>query len=149
MLKRYTFWLWTAVVLQLLTAFFHLLSFFVTQVPNNEIERQLLEMMATHKLDMGGGFHPTTANLLTALSSCFSFLCLLGALINAHLLRNKAAADLLKGIVLINILVFGGCFAVMAIFTFLPPIILTGLIFVSLVLSYLCLRFRPTPPADV
>jgi hypothetical protein len=36
MLKRYTFWLWVAVVFQLLTAAAHSLSFVVTPVPNTE-----------------------------------------------------------------------------------------------------------------
>lgn len=140
MLKRYTFWLWAAVVFQLLTALIHSISFFVTQIPNNETERQILELMATYKLDMGGGFHPTTANLLTALSSCFSFLCLFAGLTNAYLLKKKMLPELMKGILLINVLVFCAVFVVMAIFTFLPPIILTGLIFVCLVLSYLFVR---------
>ena len=55
----------------------------------------------------------------------------------------KKIPELMKGIILINVLVFGACFAVMAIFTFLPPIILTGLIFVSLVLSYLFVHSSP------
>jgi hypothetical protein len=142
MLKKYTFWLWAAVAFQFLTALMHSLSFFVTPIPNNETERHLLELMATHRLDLGPLFHPTTDNLMTALSSCFTFLCLLGGMINAYLLRNKAAADLLNGIILINILIFGACFAVMAVFTFLPPIVLSGLIFISLVLSYICLSLR-------
>jgi hypothetical protein len=140
MLKRYTFWLWTAVIFQLLTAFFHSLSLFITPVPNNETQRQMMELMDTYKMDLGGGFHPTFGNLFIALSSCFSLLCLLGGLINAYLLKKKAPHDLIGGILLINILVFGVCFAMMAIFTFLPPIILSGLIFVSLVLSYLFVR---------
>jgi len=142
MLKRYTFWLWTAVVFQLLTAFFHSLSLFVTPIPHDETQRQMMELMDTYKIDLGGGFHRTFDNLLTALSSSFSFLCLFGALINAYLLKKKAPRDLMRGILLINVLVFGACFAMMAIFTFLPPIILSGLIFVSLVLSYICLRLR-------
>ena len=140
MLKRYTFWLWTAVVFQLLTAFFHSLSLFITPIPADETQRQMMELMDTYKLEMGPGFHPTFGNLFTALSSCFSFLCLFGALINAYLLKKKAQHDLMKGILLINILVFGACLTMMAIFTFLPPIILSGLIFVSLLLSYLFVR---------
>jgi hypothetical protein len=143
MLKKYTFWLWAAVAFQFLTALIHSLSFFVTQIPNNETERQILELMATYKLDMGGGFHRTTGDLVTALSSCFSFLCLFGALINAYLLKKRTHPELMKGILLINVLVYGACFAMMAIFTFLPPIILTGLIFISLVLSYLFVRSSP------
>jgi len=46
----------------------------------------------------------------------------------------------LRGITLINVIVFGGIFAVMAFFTFLPPIILTGLILVTLLAGYFTLR---------
>jgi hypothetical protein len=136
MLKRYTFWLWTAVVFQLLTALFHSISLFVTPEAQSETERQLISLMNTYRIDAGGGFHPTIGNLFTALSSCFSLLCLLGGLTNILLLKKKASPDILKGSVGTHVVVFGACFAMMAFFTFLPPIILTGLIFVSLVISY-------------
>lgn len=148
MLKRYTFWLWTAVVFQLLTAFFHSLSLFITPEPENEIQRQLMELM-THKMDMGGGFRPSMGNLVTALSSCFSFLCLLGGVTNAFLLRKKAPLDIIRGNVRINILIFGACFAVMAFLTFLPPIILTGLIFICLILAFISMPPRQTEPVPV
>src|SRR4030095_4981602 len=136
MLKRYTFWLWAAVVLLFLTAAVHSLSLFVSPTPENESERMLHELFTTYQKDLGGGFYRTFSDLFTALSSCFSFVCLLGGLINAYLLRKKVSVDILRGIVLINVVVFGAIFAVMAFFTFLPPIILTGLIFVSLLVAY-------------
>lgn len=136
MLKRYTFWLWAAVVFQLLTSAFHAVSLFVRPEPQNETERQLMLLMTTYKLDAGGGFQPSFSNLFTALSSCFSFVCLLGGLINAYLLQKRADAGLVKGITGINVLVFGAVFAMMAVFTFLPPIICTGLVFVCLVLAF-------------
>lgn len=139
MLKRYTFWLWAAVVFQLLTALIHSVGLFITIAPDNETERQLMQLMMTYKPDMGPGFHPTFGNLVTALSSCFSFLYLLGALINAFLLKKNADTDLMKGILLINILVFGASFVVMVIFAFFVPVILNGLTLLILVISYLCL----------
>ena len=127
MLKRHTFWLWIAVVFLLLTGAFHSTSLFISPTPQDETERQLLALMASHKLEMGPGFHPTMGNLFTALSSCFTFLCLLAGLTVAYLLKKKVVPDILKGIVVINLLVVGACFIVMAVFTFLPPIVLTGL----------------------
>jgi hypothetical protein len=144
MLKRYTFWLWAAVVFQLLTAAVHSISLFVGLEPANETERQLITLMTTYKLDAGGGFQPTFSNLFTALSSCFSFVCLLGGLINFYLLSKKADAGLVKGITGINVLVFGAIFVVIAVFTFLPPIICTGLIFACLVLAFATNRPVPT-----
>ena len=135
MLKRYTFWLWMAVVFMFLTSAVHAISFFVSPEPGNEVERQLIELMRTYKNDFGAGFHPTMGNLFTALSSCFSLLCLFGGLTNAYLLKKKIDAGILKGIVWIDLLVFGICFVIMLIFTFLPPIVLTGLIALFLTLA--------------
>jgi hypothetical protein len=43
----------------------------------------------------------------------------------------------MRGVVAIDLLVFGICFIVMAVFTFLPPIVLTGLIAMFLGLAFL------------
>lgn len=135
MLKRYTFWLWLAVVFMFLTGAVHSISLFIRLVPGNEVERQLIELMSTYQNDFGAGFHPTMGNLFTALSSCFSLLCLLGGLTSAYLLKKKIGAEILKGIVCINLLVFGICFIMMLVFTFLAPIVLTGLIALFLMLA--------------
>ena len=139
MWKRYTFWLWTAVVFLLLTGAIHAISLFISPTPQNETERQLLALMTSYKQDMGGGFHPTMWNLFTALSSCFTFLCVLGGLTIAYLLKKKATPEILKGIVGIHLLVFAVCFIVMAVFTFLPPIVLTGLCVLFLGLGFLAI----------
>ena len=55
-------------------------------------------------------------------------------------MKKKVEAPILKGFVGINLLVFGICFVMMLIFTFLPPVVLTGLIVVFLVLAYLTIQ---------
>lgn len=137
MLRRYTFWLTAAVLFQLLTALLHSLALFFTPAPENDTERQIFALLTTYRKDMGGGFAPTIASLTTALSSCFSFVCLLGGLTLGYLLWKHTEPNVMKGIIGINLIVFGAIFAVMAVFTFLPPIILTGLIFVNLLAAYL------------
>jgi len=99
--------------------------------------------MTTYHNDFGAGFHPTPQNLFTALSSSFSLLCLLGALMNAYLVRKRVGAEIMRGIVAIDLLVFGICFVIVAIFTFLLPIILIGLIVVSLALAFITLPREP------
>lgn len=137
MLYRFASWLWAAVVLQLLTGLFHALSLFVSPQPANETEVQMITLMTSYKIDAGAGFHPTYSGLFTALSSCFTFLCLFAALINGLLIRKQIMPDVMRSVIGINLLIFGALFAVMAYFTFLPPIICTGLIFVSLATAYL------------
>lgn len=136
MLKRYRFWLWLAVVVLFLTALIHATSLFLQPAAQNETERQLFDLLANYRQDFGAGFKRSTKELVTALSACFSFLCLLGGLTLAFLLRKQAEVRIIKGLVGIHVLVFGICFAVMVAFTFLPPIVLTGLIFLSLLLAY-------------
>ena len=136
MFKRHTFWLWTAVVFQLITAAVHAMSLFIAPVAQNETERQLIELMSTYRQDLGGGFQPSTRDIMIALSSCFTLVCALGGVINAFLLKKKASVEILTGVVGINVLIFGVCFAVMLTFTFLPPIVLTGLVFLFLTVSY-------------
>ena len=136
MLKRYRFWLWLAVVFLLLNALIHSITLFLQPAAQDETQRQLFDLMTSYKQDFGAGFKRSTKELVTALSTCFSLLCLLGGLTLAFLLRKQAEVRLMKGVVGIHVLVFGICFAVMAVFTFLPPIVLTGVIFLSLLLAY-------------
>jgi len=136
MFRRHTFWLWLAVVFQLLNAAGHSLSFFITQVPTNDTERQLLDLMANYQLDMGAGFHRTTHQLFTALSACFPLFYLLGALNNIYCLKKKVDVGLLRGLLAIQVIVFGIAFGVVVIFAFLPPILLTGLVFVFLAAAF-------------
>lgn len=137
MLKRYTFWLSAAVLFQFLTAAFHALSLFIKLEPANDTERQLVALLTAYKMDAGAGFNPTFSNLFTALSSCFSFVCLLGGLTLGYLMLKHTEPKLMRGIIGINVLVFGAIFVVMAVFTFLPPIVCTGLIFINLLAAYI------------
>ena len=136
MLKRYSFWLWSAIVFQLLNAAVHSLSFIITPVPNNETERQLLNLMSNYQMDMGGGFHRSMHQLFTALSACFPLLFLLAALNNIYVLKKGVNPSFLKGFLAIEVIIFGICFGLMAVLTFLPPIVMSGLVFVFLSVAF-------------
>ena len=121
----------------LLTAAFHAISLFVKLEPANETERQLIELVTTYRMDAGAGFHPSFGNLMTALSSCFSFVCLLGGLTLGYLMIKHTEPNIMKGMIGINVIIFGAIFVVMTVFTFLPPIVCTGLIFLNLLAAYI------------
>lgn len=135
-LKRYRFWLWTAIVLLLLTALIHTATLFVQPEPQNETERQLLQLLVIYKQNFGAGFQRSMREIFIALSACFSLVCLLGGLTLLRMNRKEVDLRTLKGVVGIHVLVFGICFFIMATHTFLPPILLTGLIFLSLLRAY-------------
>ncbi|HKE59841.1 MAG TPA: hypothetical protein VKB46_24185 [Pyrinomonadaceae bacterium] len=136
MLKRFTFWLWVALVFQLVTGGVHALSLIGAPAAANNTEKQLIDLMINYRLDLGGGIHRSMWDLFRALSTCFTLLCLLGGLTNIYLLRKKVDPGAIKGLVGIQLVVFAIGFAVMLVWTFLPPIIMTGLVVVFLAVAY-------------
>jgi len=133
-MRNYKTWWWVAIVLQLLTAAIHALSFLNEPVPTNDTEKQLIDLMQNYRQNLAG-MEITMDGLLTALSACFSLLYLFAGLVNAYLLRRCQDDALLNGVLWINLPIFGICFAIMATYTFPPPIILTGLVFIFLALA--------------
>ena len=134
-MKSFKPWLIVALVVQLLTAGFHVLSLIVETAPANDTEKMLVNLLETYRMDMGAGYHRTLSELMTALSACFTLLCLLGGINNWYLLHKKADPSLILGLLNIQIGIFGLCFGLMNAFTFLPPIVLTGLIFFLLLIA--------------
>src|SRR4026209_2832923 len=102
MVKRYTFWFTAAAIFQLLTGLVHSASLFISPEPENETARQMYNLLTTYRMDMGAGFYPTFSNLFTALSSCFTFLCLFAALTNGYWLFKQTEPNVMKGIIGIN-----------------------------------------------
>lgn len=140
MKKRSTIFLYTTAGLQLLTACIHSLSFVAEQKPSNETEVQLLQLMNNYKMDAGAGFNPTMHDLFTAMSACFALLCLLGGLINLYLVRKCKDQSLIKALLGISSFISAVCFIVMFVFTFLLPVILTGLIALCSLLAYISIK---------
>jgi hypothetical protein len=137
MMKKYTFWLYGATIFQILGAMLHSLSFIMVPKPSNDTEKEMLHLMTTFKMDLGAGFSHSMQDLVTALSICFPLLLLLGGIVNWYLLRKNASVEIMRGYILINLIIFGVCFLSMAFLTFLPPITLTGLVFLCLLLAYI------------
>lgn len=140
---KHTTWLKTASVFQLVTGLIHSMSLFTPMQATNETEETMLRLMTDYSMDMGAGISRSMMNLLIALSSCFTFLYLLGGINNIFLL-NKLTPSGMKNYLLINTLIFGICFGVMAFLTFLPPILLTGIVFVLLLISWLTVPGKET-----
>lgn len=129
-----------AIGFQLITAFVHSLSFLNTPVGTNDQENMMIDLMTNYMMDMGAGYHRSMFQILNALSACFSLLYLFGGVVNWYLLRQKVDSNILKGVLTINIAIFGFNFALDVILTFLPPIIMTGLTFLFLCLAMMTLR---------
>lgn len=133
-MRNYKTWFRTAAILQLITACVHALSFLNDPQPTNETEKTLFDLMHNYRSNLAGSM-VSMEELLTALSSCFSFVYLFGGLINFWLLRKTQDETVLGGVLVINLIIFGPLFAIMAVYTFPPPILFTGLVFFFLLLS--------------
>jgi hypothetical protein len=130
-------WFKSAYVFQILTALVHSLSFINKPTAANDTEQQMLDLMMTYKNEMGAGFTPTMFNILTSLSAGFALLYLLGGLLNWYLWQSLNDRGALRGAVMIQWIVYGVMFVVCAFFTFLPPVIMTGLVFLLLLIAWL------------
>jgi NO-binding membrane sensor protein with MHYT domain len=135
--RRFSFFITAAAIVQLLTAVFHSLSFFVKPEAKNDTEKQLIELSTHYHPDAGMGFHPSLRELFTGLSICFTLICLFAALLNLFFKKKNLAVPLWRGFLLIQTVIFAMLFTAMAVFTFLPPIVCTGLIFILCLGAYL------------
>lgn len=136
MFSNFSFWIWGTIVAQLLTAFFHSLSFISPAKPRNEMEKQLVEITTNYKLDMGAGFKRSFYNLFVGVSSCFTIIYVFGAALNWYFLRAGINAQVWKGFLMIQLITFCIIFVLQVRFTFLPPIIVTGLVVLFLAITY-------------
>jgi len=141
-MRNYIFWIKTGIALQLITTIFHSLSFINEAKPENETETQLLELMKSYKFDLGLGFFKSINDLMTSFSISFSLLLLFSFCINWFLLKKNVDINIWKGIILINLIIYSLCFLTMIVFTFLPPIICTGLIAISFLLALFSIKLK-------
>lgn len=135
-MNGYILWIRVSAFLQIVTGCIHALGLLRDRAPQNETERTLKELMSTYRPDLGPFFHPSMHDILLALSSCFSFLYIFAGVMNLYLLPRGLSAQVWKGLVSINLLIFGAAFLVMLLLTFLTPVVCTGLVFITLCLAY-------------
>jgi hypothetical protein len=137
MFSDFYFWIWGAIITQLLTALFHSLSFIAKPKPRNETEKQLIDLLANYHMDMGGGIKRSFKNLFIGVSVCFTIIYILGAVLNWYFLKSGISPELWKGFLLIQLIAYGVVFLLQVRFTFWPPIIVTGLVFIFLIGSFI------------
>ncbi|MBK8956165.1 MAG: hypothetical protein IPM34_11510 [Saprospiraceae bacterium] len=126
--KNFKLALRAAVFFLILTAVFHSLSFVSKPQPQNDQEKQLIEITSTYQMDLGGGIFRTYSEIFTALSSCFTLICLFGGFLLWFLMKNQIDTAIFKGVLHIYLIIFGSMFVIMACLTFWPPIICCGCI---------------------
>lgn len=125
-----------AVLFQFLDGILHTISLFIPLSGDNETEKQMVTLVTTYRLDMGAGFHPTFFNLFIALSSCMSFLFFFAGLMNGYLLWKHTEASVMRGIIGINLAIFGMLLAVVTYFAFLLPVVCVALVFINLLAAF-------------
>lgn len=97
----------------------------------------MVDLLDNHKIDMGGGFKRSFADLFIGVSICFTFIYTLGAALNFYFLKTDISASAWDGFLLIQVIIYGLIFLLQIRYTFWPPIIVTGLSFIFLLGSYI------------
>lgn len=128
---------WTLVA----TAGIHMLSFAGgSQEPANETERQLMDLMANYKQDMGFGIMRSTQEIFIFLSLCMSFLCLFAGISNLIAVRffdNEAFAKRLIGF---NVIFWTVLLVPLYLLTFLPPEVCFTVAWLGFVGAFVAIR---------
>lgn len=139
-MKNFRIWFKAAFIFQLIFAVIHTLTLFISPRPENKTEEELYKLMSTYRFDFGGGFLRTMDELTLVFSASLSLLFFFGGLVNWYLLKKNLDIDILKGILNINLFIFGLSFLINAFFAFHFPIILSGLIILFLLLSRISIK---------
>ncbi|MGE5107688.1 MAG: LIC_13387 family protein, partial [Sphingobacteriales bacterium] len=116
--------------------------FVISPSPKNNTEKQMLDLIMNYKMDLGAGFERSWYQIYTSISICFTFLFLSFATVNWFFKKMNIGAGLWRGLLLIETILFGLVLLVTVTFTFLPPIICTGLIFLFALGSYLSAKTK-------
>lgn len=143
-MKTYKISIYTSIIFLIISGLLHCLSFIVQQVPSNETEKQLLNLMQNYKLDMGAGFLRTTNQLLLCLSACFPLFCIFGGTLLYYLFKNNIPKPLMAGVLNIYLVFYGVLLMLVWIFAFLPPILCISFVFLSLIMSRIQLMKNET-----
>lgn len=136
MFNKYSFWLKVSIIIQFLTGIFHMIGFITNPVPMNDQEKQLFDLMNNYKFYLGAGFHRTMQDIMDSFSLSFALLLFFTATLIWYLLNNTISHHIMKGVILISTGMYVMCFMIMSLLTFLPPIFCTGLIVLTLTISF-------------
>ena len=139
MSKKFSFWIWGAIILQWLTAAVHTVGQIMSEGAEvtDEKEKQLMDLMANFKKDYGAGFVRSIDDFVFALGICLTLFCIFGGLVDWWLKKKKVSADLWRGLLLIQVLIYAIAFVSVVMYTFIIPVVCFGLILLFSIGAYL------------
>lgn len=85
---------------------------------------------------MGAGIKRSFYSLFIGVSSCFTIVYIFGAALNWYFLKAGISPQVWKGFLLIQLIAYSIVFILQVRFTFLPPIIVTGMVVLFLAGTY-------------
>ena len=119
----------------ILSGIIHSVSFIVQPQPENDTERQMLDLVNTFKMDMGAGFIRTFHQIFLFFSACFTLILFFGGILLYYLNKNNISKQLMAGTLNIYLVFYGILYILLWTLAFLPPILCMTFVFVSLVFS--------------
>ena len=86
--------------------------------PRNETEKQLIDLSKNYKIDMGAGIKRSFGQLFIGVSTSFTMIYILGAVLNWYFFQTGISVDVWKGLILIELVAYGIVFLLQVRFTF-------------------------------
>ena len=130
----------------LITALVHLIGHFYKRPPANDQERQLLELMTTYRMNMGG-IHRTVQSILSGFSLTFAAALIFITALNLAIIRSRPADRHLVGVItLVNVIMTGILLVISGISFPLPPTVLFAAAYLSFAVSLFTERHQSASP---
>lgn len=126
----------------LVTGCIHLMSFIGKPAPVNDTERQLMDLLANYRFDLGAGTTRTMQELINFFSLSMSLLCFFAGFLNSMLIKYFDNEELAKKAVIFNAIFWTVYLIPLYLLTFLPPQICFTIAWLGFVLAYWFFRKR-------
>ena len=126
----------------LITAIVHLIGHFYKRPPANDQERQLLELMTTYRMNMGG-IHRTVQSILSGFSLTFAALLIYLAALNLAIVWfGPEDRRFVRAITRVNVVMIGILLVISAVSFPLPPTALFAVAYICFAVSLFMARRR-------
>jgi len=148
MLKNYVFWFKTGAWMSLITGLVHSLNFLSKPLPQNDEERQLIELLENYQFLLPGGFERSTSELMLFFNLNMTFFlvtwAILGLMLGYWLMPTKKDRQIIG----VSAAIWTAYLIPTYLLTFLIPLVLVALTWLCFLAGWITYRKPETNSTD-
>lgn len=114
---------YTGTLIELITVPVHLFGMLHKQVPSNDQEKMLYDLLHNYRFDLGAGFVRTMSDFLIGFGLIYAVFFLVLGLINVFAIRQAGDSAFLRTLCWLNMLLLAACTLLALKYFFLVPLL--------------------------